>query len=128
MLYNMCSRCRKPITYPKRHCDECVVVVELEREQNTKLSNRRYDSTRDKKYIRFYNSMDWKRLSQSYLQTLGYQCECCKGLATEVHHIKPIQTNDGWIERLDWNNLMAVCVTCHNKKHGRFVKRKSLLD
>ena len=25
-----------------------------------------------------------------------YRCERCRRLATEVHHIKPIQTKDGW--------------------------------
>ena len=49
----------------------------------------------------------------------------CQGLATEVHHIKPIQTRDGWDKRLEWENLEAVCTSCHNGRHPeKFGRRK----
>lgn len=59
-----------------------------------------------------------------YTQDKGYRCEECGAIASEVHHIVPIQTDEGWERRLDYNNLECVCVYCHNKKHGRFIKKK----
>ena len=53
-----------------------------------------------------------------------YRCERCPKLATEVHHIKPIQTTEGWCLILDYNNLLAVCVDCLNKEHNRFQRKK----
>ena len=122
MLFNMCRKCKTPIPYPKTHCSKCITAHESERADGKRLSNRRYDATRDKKYTRFYKSADWKRLSQSYMQHAVYRCEGdgCNSIATEVHHKKPIQTPEGWLLRLEWDNLMAVCVRCHNKEHNRF--------
>jgi 5-methylcytosine-specific restriction endonuclease McrA len=40
--------------------------------------------------------------------------DCGRG-ATLVHHIKPI--SDGG-ERLDFDNMMSLCVPCHGKRHG----------
>ncbi|MBQ9991935.1 MAG: HNH endonuclease [Firmicutes bacterium] len=34
-------------------------------------------------------------------------------MAVEVHHTKPIQTEESWDKRLDWDNLEAVCTSCH---------------
>jgi 5-methylcytosine-specific restriction endonuclease McrA len=57
----------------------------------------------------------WKRLSVRFRQE-NPLCEECKkrGIATEaqeVHHVIPI-AEAPWL-RLEWNNLMALCVACH---------------
>ena len=44
-------------------------------------------------------------------------------MATEVHHIKPIQTDEGWERRLDYDNTKSVCIECHNYYHNRFQKK-----
>ena len=61
------------------------------------------------------------------MQDEEYRCEECKRLATEVHHIKPIQVEKWWKYRLDYSNLEALCVKCHNKRHDRF-KRKEIKE
>ena len=33
--------------------------------------------------------------------------------AQQVHHIKPLATEEGFEMRLHWNNLMSVCTACH---------------
>jgi uncharacterized protein (DUF362 family) len=38
----------------------------------------------------------------------------------DVDHIIPLDTPEGWARRLDPDNCRALCVPCHNKKHGRF--------
>lgn len=128
MLVKVCRKCGKLITYPKAYCDECKKEVDEAREQaraaNKKINDREYNKTRDKKYTRFYKEPAWIQLSQSYIAFKRYKCERCKAMAAEVHHKKPIQTQEGWELRYDWENLEALCVICHNKEHNRFKSRK----
>ena len=126
MILKMCRRCRGVVVYPATYCDVCQQVVDQEREAravvNNRRANKKYDAKRDKKYVRFYNSPEWKMLKNKYMQDKQYKCEGkdCKAIATEVHHVDPIQTPTGWERRLDYTNLMNVCTRCHNKQHGRF--------
>lgn len=129
MLLKSCSRCGNLIPYGATYCSVCKPIVEAEREarlqESRRKSNREYNKRRDPKYTRFYNSIEWRTLSAKYMQDVGYRCEKCKSIASQVHHIKAIQTPEGWELRLDYDNLELLCTTCHNKEHNRFVKRKS---
>lgn len=131
MLLKACRRCGSYVQYPLVYCSKCLPIVEAEREarrvDTKREGDRRYNKTRDKKYLAFYNSPEWRRLSTQYMVDVAYRCEGkdCKRLATEVHHKQPIQTPEGWDRRLDYTNLMAVCIECHNKEHGRFKSKKS---
>lgn len=126
MILKMCRRCRGVVVYPATYCDVCKELVDKEREERAvvvnKKAQKKYDAKRDKKYVRFYNSPEWKILKNKYMQDKKYKCEGkdCKAIATEVHHVDPIQTPTGWERRLDYTNLMNVCTQCHNKQHGRF--------
>ena len=115
MLLKQCARCKKLIPYGKVYCDECQRAVDSEPKRD-----RRKGTTI---YKKFYASKEWKLLSAKKLQDTQYKCECCGKIATEVHHKKPIQTKEGWERRLDYDNCMSVCVSCHNKEHDRFRKR-----
>lgn len=129
MLLKSCNRCGVLIQYGSTYCTVCTPLVEAEREarrlEYNKASNRRYNKKRDPKYIRFYNSSEWRVLSRKRLQDDGYKCVKCNKIASEVDHIKAIQTPEGWELRLDYNNLQSLCLDCHNKKHERF-KRKTI--
>ena len=124
MLLKPCSRCKALISYPNVHCAACKPIAEQERQemfQKKRMKwNARYNQKRDPKYTRFYASTDWKRLSKAKMQDAGYRCEECGAIAVEVHHVDPIQTESGWERRLEWTNLRALCLNCHNKAHGRF--------
>ena len=126
VIVKPCARCRKLIAYGRIYCEACAVIVESEREEATRkrkrVNDRKYNAKRDPKYTRFYASGEWKRLSRAKMDSAGYKCENCHKTATEVHHIDPIQTSSGWELRLEWSNLEAVCVSCHNKRHGRWGK------
>ncbi len=128
MLFKACARCGNYIQYPNTYCSVCLPIVEEARAKRLLERKRKYDriynKTRDKKYLRFYNSAEWRALSSKYMSDKGYKCEGCHKLATEVHHKKPIQTDEGWDLRLDYDNLMAVCIKCHNKDHGRLFGKK----
>ena len=58
---------------------------------------------------------DWQQLRERFIadNPLCYEC-ANSGIATqadEVHHVIPINEAP-WL-RLEWNNLMALCVPCH---------------
>lgn len=128
MLLKSCNRCGNLIPYGSPYCSACKPIVEAEREARRLASKReadkRYNKTRDPKYIRFYNSIEWRTLSAKYTQDKGYKCEHCGAMATQVHHKKAIQTPEGWEHRLDYDNLELLCTQCHNDRHERFMKRK----
>lgn len=132
MLLKSCNRCGTLIQYGAVYCTICKPIVEQEREarriESNKASNRRYNKTRDPKYIRFYNSSDWRILSRKRLQDDGYKCVKCGKIASEVDHIKPIQIPGGWELRLDIDNLQSLCIGCHNAKHERFKKKRKRLE
>ena len=138
MLMKFCPKCGKPIAYGQSRCVDCQRFVNeliAERKAKQRLeANRRYNRTRDVKYGKFYNSEDWHRLSQFAMSRAGYRCEECGAVAgqmvdgmpvkLDVHHVKPIRTEEGWARRFDVNNLKVLCTRCHNDVHGRFTKEK----
>lgn len=132
MLLKSCNRCGKLIPYGVVYCAECGPIVEKLREERIrelrKESNRRYNKTRDPKYGRFYNSGEWRTLSAKRLQDDGYKCVKCGAIASEVDHIVPIQTPDGWQRRLDYTNTRSLCLDCHNLRHNRFKKKKNNIE
>ena len=80
----------------------------------------------------FYNSKPWQQCRAAYLSQVNYICERCGNPAALVHHKKYI--NEGNISdpiiTLDWNNLEALCVECHEHEHIRNRRRpvKSVFD
>lgn len=128
MLLKSCKRCGNLIPYGNVYCNTCKPIVDAERqarlEQSRKESNKRYNQKRNLKYIRFYRSSEWRILSRKRLQDDGYKCVKCGKIASEVDHIKPIQTPEGWERRLDYDNTQSLCLDCHNEKHNRFKKRR----
>ena len=125
MIMKPCPRCKRMMPYGKSYCNECTPIVQAEleaiKEQNLKKKMQMYNSRRDPKCLTFYRSKDWRRQSRAKLESVQYKCEArlngCQGYACEVHHIKPIQTKEGWDKRLEWENLEAVCTSCHNGRH-----------
>lgn len=128
MLLKSCKRCGNLIPYGNVYCKTCLPIVEAARKarraESKRESDRRYNKTRDPKYIRFYRSAEWRTLSRKRLQDDGYKCVMCGKIASEVDHIKPIQTPEGWEHRLDYSNTRSLCLDCHNKRHKRFQKKR----
>lgn len=122
-----CPRCRTLMPQGLPYCAKCAPLVEAQREadreRNLMLRNKQYNQRRDPKYLTFYRSKAWKQTSRAKLMDAHYKCAAklpgCTGLAVEVHHIKPIQTSEGWDTRLEWDNLEPVCTACHNARHER---------
>ena len=67
----------------------------------------------------FYGGKAWKTTQAAYMMSQHYICERCGSLARIVHHIKritPQNINDPDVT-LNWDNLMALCIDCHNNEH-----------
>lgn len=128
MLLKSCAKCGNLIPYGRTYCERCTPIEEEERAARLGVArknyNRGYNKRRDPKYGRFYHSREWRTLARKRIQDDGYKCLECGEFATEVDHIIPIQTPEGWDLRFDWSNLQSLCVNCHNKKHKRFQKKK----
>lgn len=76
---------------------------------------KRYNSERDPVLTKFYNSKDWRTLSQFLMAKYHYLCiQCDLVPADVVDHIIPVQVD--WSLRLDINNCQPLCHACHNKK------------
>ncbi len=135
-LMKACPRCRRLIPHGQPYCADCAPIAAAERQAKqehraeylSKKYNKQYNRQRDPKYQTFYRSKAWRMTSRAKLSAAGYKCEAklpgCTHLAVEVHHIKPIRTEEGWNLRLDWDNLEAVCMACHNGRHPEKGKRR----
>ena len=134
MISKPCPRCKNLIPAGLSYCPTCKPIAEAaweeKREHNALMRQRKYNRGRDttSRVAKFRNSKPWRDTSRSKLQACGYKCEAklegCARLACEVHHIKPLKTPEGWERRLDWSNLMGVCVQCHNILDKKFFNRK----
>ena len=74
----------------------------------------------------FYESPEWRRCKEAYLSKVNHLCERCleKGIYTPakiVHH-KTFLTQENYGDAalmFGFDNLMAVCQSCHNDIHGK---------
>jgi 5-methylcytosine-specific restriction endonuclease McrA len=135
-----CPRCKKLIPNGAAYCPECRPQAEADRAEAQarktdylrKKYNRKYNARRDPKYTAFYNSPDWRKTSRAKLQSVSYECQArlegCQRIACEVHHVEAIQTPKGWDRRLEWENLEALCTSCHNGRHPEKFKRRPTGD
>ena len=113
-------RCGKVIPYNLKACDGCKCKIELERKQNTKhYTKATYE--RDSKYNKFYKSKVWNSVRQLAIIRDHALCKDCLAKNTitsynTVHHIIPIK--EDWSKKLDIDNLICLCESCHQKRHN----------
>lgn len=83
------------------------------------VANQRSDLV---KVHNFYKSERWKKKRLIILRRDRYECRECRRygrvtVATTVHHI---HSHEHYPElKLDTNNLLSLCSTCHNGMHDR---------
>ena len=138
MALKPCPRCKRLIPCGKDYCDTCKPTADAERkkhqeEASAKRKQMRRKNRKSDQYTAFYKSAAWRQTSKAKLSSCGWKCEAqiddmCAGIATEVHHIIPIKTEEGWNLRLEWDNLEAVCVHCHNIRDRRGMWRDDVLS
>ena len=81
--------------------------------------NKNYDKyQRDKIATKFYKSTQWVKVRRQVMVRDNLLCQHCLDVkkitkANMVHHI--IELKRDWSKRLELNNLISLCNTCHNK-------------
>lgn len=96
--------------------------------------------SRNKDYIKLINSSRWRKLRNEQLMK-NPLCQVCGDIATEVHHLKPIESEKEFerMETLAYDpvNLQSLCHKCHvdthiamkrNKKQTNKIITKKKLD
>ena len=129
MLLKLCSKCGAATQNYNAICDQCAERLSaMQRERHAG-----YDKHRDPAKVAFYRSRPWRALRRKKLEFIGYRCEECVRewqaglrreediqLATEVHHLEPIDVN--WNRRLDITNLKGDCKTHHSAEESHHTR------
>ena len=87
---------------------------------------------------KFYNSTRWRKCAKAFAQSKLYVCEMCHNQTSKkingdqryiVHHKVPLTPNNIYEPYITcgWDNLMLLCIECHNKIHGK-ERRQMLFD
>lgn len=71
----------------------------------------------DNEYLKFYHSTEWKHKRREIMERDNGLCQRCGMDAELVDHIIP--SKDDWNDRLNSNNLQALCRSCHKAKTKR---------
>lgn len=83
--------------------------------------------SRNKDYVRLINCHKWRKLRNEQLKR-NPLCQICGDIATEVHHLKPIESEREFdrMETLayDPSNLQSLCHKCHSDIHISMKKHK----
>ena len=113
-----CKKCKKATTNSNGYCDQ--------HQGDYKPPQKRYDEYRGSPSKRGYDA-DWRKFREWFLH-LHPLCEMClkekRTMPTEeIHHIVPLAEGGA---RLDPENCMALCKSCHStvtaewrKENGR---------
>ena len=114
-----CSVPGCPNLTPGRYCEEHTHKAV----EQTAARHRYYDRyQRNQKAKDFYESIAWEKTRQAVLiRDKGLCQECLKEKkitpADTVHHI--VELREDWGRRLDMDNLVSLCASCHSRIHSR---------
>lgn len=103
------------------YCDEHKKEYDDRQQELKHKRNKIYNINRDKDLYNFYRSTRWRKIREVALVRDNFLCQDClkeKKIiqAEHVHHIKEVK--DAWELRYDLDNLISLCQSCHNKRHG----------
>lgn len=94
--------------------------IEIPTANNTpKKSKRLCDMNEEERRLQqFYNSTEWRKKRQEIIERARGMCEVCWACGLiregkEVHHI--VKLRDDWNLRLNNNNLILLCTSCHHQ-------------
>ena len=120
-LKKLCPGCGKLIDYNQAYCIQCA--------NKYKQRYKQYKANRtDIKEQKFYTSVQWKRMRELIkVRDKGLCRMClCKGdvrYMNTVHHIEELK--DCWGKRINPNNLICLCESCHQTVHREYLKGES---
>ena len=129
MIYRKCSwhGCTKIIKETETYCSYHIVKADIENKKRYKeYDNRRKRDEEQKKYHTFYSSKEWTNLSDLVKRHFFDMCIICwlKGRedieCSTTHHIEELRKR--YDLRLDEDNLVPLCSSCHQKVHIEYNK------
>lgn len=112
--------CYNLVEYPRVYCE-----AHQEYEDRLRASKfKQYDNERkDDEVWNFYRTKEWFKFRKYILARDNNLCQEClkEGKYTKgntIHHIIPVrQGQEGWNKRLEEDNVITVCESCHSKIH-----------
>ncbi|NFA42126.1 HNH endonuclease [Clostridium botulinum] len=121
MIYKQCNKCGKRVEADKQ-C-ECIIKAKKNYYKDYKKNRN------DNKEQSFYSSKDWITIRDTIKTKDNSVCIGCLmnnsiSNVDYVHHIETIK--DNWNKRLDKDNLICLCSSCHRKVHDMY--NKSSID
>ena len=78
---------------------------------------------KSKRQMLFYSSPEWEEKRLEIMKTDNFTCLKCNKNGSKihagfnVHHIIPLSVD--WEQRLENNNLITLCVSCHKETFGK---------
>ena len=128
MIIKFCSRCGAPVVYPASLCEACKEKIRKADMKRWHSAPRSRDTAKREKA--FYRSAAWRLAKIGYFNAHGHWCiDCLNELrfgyrlpknvqpVDEVHHVISLEEN--FALRLDPDNLVGLCHTHHDIRHGR---------
>ena len=99
-------------------------TLNLQKKTKKEINQRNEHTPNRELRHKYYNTPEWKKLRDTYIKEHPL-CEDCLNEgkvvpAEDIHHIRsPFQNGEcNKALLLDYNNLMALCKQCHNKRHN----------
>lgn len=113
-----CPGCKRVlISVSNKYCESCSIKYDA----RTKRRHKQYSKGRtDTKEQGFYNSSSWRRIKERVKFKDGGACLLCKEFMDRVHHIEELK--EAYDKRLDEDNLISLCESCHQKVHKQYKK------
>ncbi|MBC2716459.1 MAG: HNH endonuclease [Desulfobacteraceae bacterium] len=108
-----CPKCKRVLIQdPAKYCPECEVKLSTTKKKLTRVYDQRRGSASSRGYGRAWQKIRANKLMRYPL------CEVClkegdTKRSALVHHIDEDPKNN------KWQNLLAVCVSCHERIHDR---------
>ena len=121
----ICNKCKKIVE--RDHV--CIRNYKLIKPKQRKATQEEKENQSEdtQRYNHFYTSTAWRKLRQSVLTENLYICEVCKVKeASAVHHVNYIRNY--WDERLDYDNCIAICSSCHKQTHLNKIEGKEKFE
>lgn len=118
--------CNKLVEKEEKYCS--IHIKDYEKKK--KDSHKWYKKNRtDYWEQKFYNSIQWKKMSTYIRDRDMYVCQLCLrdkcyGAPDVVHHI--IELKEDKTVALNSENLICLCTSCHNKVHAMYRNNKNI--
>lgn len=86
--------------------------------------------TRPKANQDFYKSNKWRKYRNAFMQEnpICKHCEENDGIVVPATHCDHILAIEDGGDKWDWNNLQALCSSCHSKKTRKEVSARKNLN